>query len=165
MWHNQIEKFTKSLPVNFLQKQAIEFFWNEKLVSCLRTWNKELPTYNKHLENGWDARWQLAGILNEKKFLLPNWILARASQDQDGISWHTQKIAKNYVDWSNLNLFVKIEPLDFGTIKTLNDFREITGLGISHYPIKIVIVKLATKLIQKNAFKRIINSKNRIKVN
>lgn len=144
VWDYKIEKAIRKSSCNFMQKLVLIDFWQNKIRSCINTWDRQNPNYDPHKENGWDARWQLSAFLAEKDFLIPTWTVSRESLYQDEGQWHEH--AFNYPAWDS-----KIVNIQFASIRDISKIssikvKRITGLGLKRLPIykflKILLKKI-----------------------
>lgn len=147
IWDHQIEKAIRKSSCNFMQKVVLINFWQNKIRSCINTWNRANPNYNPHKENGWDARWQLSAFLAEKDFLIPTWTVSRESLYQDEGQWHEHTF--NYPVWDS-----KITNINFTSLQDISKIssikvKRITGLGLKRFPIynylKILFKKIKNR--------------------
>lgn len=141
---SQINKAMRSAPVNFLQQKVLGNLFEHKANKINQTWNKLNSEWSPQSETGWDAAWQLAAIFTGKKFLVPNFTLARESLLQIEGQWHPHSFS--YPSWDNINEEFIIPNLENSKISSHPKIGEFSGMGISKYPIRDYI-----KLIVKNS--------------
>lgn len=133
VWDKLIKDHINSTSFNLLQKTILIDFWQKKVRSCVRTWDQNLSTYSIQNENGWDARWQLSAIFGKQEFLIPTWTVARENLFQDEGQWHPHEF--KYPSWDKINEEIEFEIPKEEDLAQKIECKEITGLGISRFPI------------------------------
>ena len=140
---SKINKAMRSAPVNFLQQKVLGDIFEFKANKIDQTWNKLDPDWSPQSETGWDSAWQLAAIFTGKKFLVPNFTLARESLFQIEGQWHPHSFS--YPSWDNINEEFTIPDLENSKISSHPKIGEFSGVGISTYPIRDYIKLIVKK--------------------
>jgi hypothetical protein len=140
---SQINKAMRSAPVNFLQQKVLGNLFEYKANKINQTWDKLNSEWSPQSETGWDSAWQLAAIFSGKKFLVPNFTLARESLFQIEGQWHPHSFS--YPSWDNINEEFIIPDLENSKISSHPKIGEFSGVGVSKYPIRDYIKLIVKK--------------------
>jgi hypothetical protein len=129
-----IKEFSKECPTNFLQRKILLSYFEGKARYISRTWNITRPGWSPHTETGWDSAWQLAAILSDKLFLVPNFTLARETLNQEENQWHPHSFS--YPSWKDTDHGFTIQDLGQSQPTKQPNIGAIHKLGIKRFPIR-----------------------------
>lgn len=140
----KIEENSRLLPVNFFQKRVLQSFFTSKSMSIKNTWDISLQSHSQKNETGWDSAWQLAAFFWDKKFLLPNFTLARETLFQIEAQWHPHKF--EYPSWEGIQEKVfQIDDLDSSRLSTQKTIGRIDKWSVSRFPLRRYLQVIARK--------------------
>lgn len=142
--NEKIEENSRLLPVNYFQKRVLQSFFTSKSMAIKNTWNTSLQSHSHKKETGWDSAWQLAAFFWNKKFLLPNFTLARETLVQIEAQWHPHEF--EYLSWEGIpDKVFQIDDLDSSRLRTQKTIGRIDKWSVPRFPLKRYLQLIARK--------------------